>query len=130
MKKILILSLLSIFGCKKEPICTINKNNAGKEIYDLDEAACFIALKLNKTASDLKLIRSALMAEENYLNRIGLISEEPNLENQTEPSGEFDINELVEYARNDEKVNLTRDDLYEIYDTEVEYLKFIGVVGE
>ena len=54
-EKILILTLLSFFGCKNEPICTVNENNAGKEIYDLDEATCFIALKLNKKKSDLKL---------------------------------------------------------------------------
>ncbi|MEM8508165.1 MAG: hypothetical protein AAF717_10065 [Bacteroidota bacterium] len=33
---------------KSEPIRTINDNNAGKQIYDLDEATCFVALKLNK----------------------------------------------------------------------------------
>ena len=130
MKKIFILTLLSFFGCKNEPICTVNENNAGKEIYDLDEATCFIGLKLNKKKSDLKLISGALIAEENYMNKIGLISENPNTENETESSTELDINQMVEYALNEEKVNLTKEELLEIYDTEIEYLIFIGVVDE
>ena len=130
MKKMLILTLLSFFGCKNEPICTVNENNAGKQIYDLDEATCFIALKLNKKKSDLNLIRSALIAEENYMNKIGLISENPNPESESESNVEMDINEMVEYALNEEKVDLTKDELTEIYDTEIEYLIFIGVVEE
>lgn len=130
MKKIFILTLLSFFGCKNEPICTVNENNAGKQIYDLDEATCFIALKLNKKKSDLNLIRSALIAEENYMNKIGLISENPNPESESESNVEIDINEIVEYALNEEKVDLTKDELTEIYDTEIEYLMFIGVVEE
>ena len=130
MKKIFILTLLSFFGCKNEPICTVNENNAGKQIYDLDEATCFIALKLNKKKSDLNLIRSALIAEENYMNKIGLISENPNPESESESNVAIDINEIVEYALNEEKVDLTKDELTEIYDTEIEYLMFIGVVEE
>jgi len=130
VKKIFILTLLSFFGCKNEPICTVNENNAGKQIYDLDEATCFIALKLNKKKSNLNLIRSALIAEENYMNKIGLISENPNPESESESNVEIDINEIVEYALNEEKVDLTKDELTEIYDTEIEYLMFIGVVEE
>ncbi|KQC31496.1 hypothetical protein [Flagellimonas eckloniae] len=128
MKKIFILTLLSFFGCKNEPICTVNENNAGKEIYDLDEATCFIALKLNKKKSDLKLIRSALIAEENYMSKIGLITENQNPESEPESNAELDINQMAEYAMNEEKVELTKDELIEIYDTEIEYLMFIGVV--
>ena len=124
------MTLLSFFGCKNEPICTVNENNAGKQIYDLDEATCFIALKLNKKKSDLNLIRSALIAEENYMNKIGLISENPNPESESESNVAIDINEIVEYALNEEKVDLTKDELTEIYDTEIEYLMFIGVVEE
>ncbi|PYE78808.1 hypothetical protein DFQ11_1168 [Winogradskyella epiphytica] len=124
------MTLLSFFGCKNEPICTVNENNAGKQIYDLDEATCFIALKLNKKKSDLNLIRSALIAEENYMNKIGLISENPNPESESESNVEMDINEMVDYALNEEKVDLTKDELTEIYDTEIEYLMFIGVVEE
>ncbi len=113
-----------------ESICSVNENNVGKQIYDLNEATCFIALKLNKKASDLNLIRDALIAEENYMNNIGLISENPNSENETEPNVELDVNELAEYALNQEKVDLTKENLLEIYDTEIEYLKFIGVVDE
>ncbi|WP_115462138.1 hypothetical protein [Winogradskyella aurantiaca] len=130
MKKIFILTLLSFFGCKNEPICTINENNAGKEIYDLDEATCFIALKLNKNKSDLKLIRSALIAEENYMSKIGLTTENPNPENELESNAELDINQMAEYAISEEKVDLTKEELIEIYDTEIEYLMFIGVVSE
>ncbi|MFD2588286.1 hypothetical protein ACFSQJ_15205 [Croceitalea marina] len=130
MKKIFILTLLSFFGCKNEPICTVNENNAGKEIYDLDEATCFIALKLNKEKSHLNLIRSALVAEENYMNKIGLISENPNTESETESNVEMDINEMVKYALNEEKIDLTKEELMEIYNTEIEYLMFIGVVKE
>ena len=130
MKKIFILTLLSFFGCKNEPICTVNENNAGKEIYDIDEATCFIALKLNKKKSDLNLIRDALVAEINYMDKVGLNSDNPNSESETESNLELDINQMVEYALNEEKVNLTNEQLLEIYDTEIEYLIFIGVADE
>ena len=132
MKKIfeILLIILTLSSCKNEPFCSINENNAGKEIYDLDEASCFIALKLDKKASDLNLIRDALIAEENYMNKIGLISENPNSEDRIEPNTELDMNDLVEYALNKKKVELTKTQLLEIYETEVEYLKFIGVVNE
>ena len=108
----------------------MNENNAGKQIYDLVEATCFIVLKLNKKKSDLNLIRSALVAEENCINKIGLISENPNPESKSESKVEMDINEMVDYALNEEKVDLTKDELIEIYDTEIEYLMFIGVVEQ
>ena len=124
------MTLLSFFGCKNEPICTVNENNAGKEIYDLDEATCFIALKLNKKKSDLNLVRDALLAEMNYMEKTGLTSDNPNPESESESNAELDINQMVEYALNEEKVDLTKDELIEIYDTEIEYLMFIGVVEE
>ena len=130
MKKIFILTLLSFFGCKNEPICTVNENSAGKEIYDLDEATCFISLKLNKKKSDLSLIRDALIAEMNYMDKIGLTSDSPNPESESESNAELDINQMVEYALNEEKVDLTKEQLLEIYDTEIEYLMFIGVVDK
>jgi hypothetical protein len=108
----------------------VNENNAGKEIYDLDEATCFIALKLNKKKSDLKLIRSALIAEENYMSKIGLTTENPNPESEPESNAELDINQMAEYAMSEEKVELTKDELIEIYDTEIEYIMFIGVVEQ
>ena len=126
-KKIFILTLLSFFGFKNEPICTINENSAGKEIYDLDEATCFIALKLNKKKSDLNLIREALIAKMNYMEKTGLTSDNPNPESESESNTELDINQMVEYALNEEKVNLSKEELIEIYDTEIEYLIFIGV---
>ncbi len=122
--------LFSFFGCKNEPICIVDQNNAGNEIYDLDEATCFIALKLNKKKSDLKLIRSALIAEENYMNKIGLITENPNPESESESNVKLDSNQMAEYAMNEEKVELTKEELIEIYDTEIEYLMFIGVVEQ
>ena len=121
MKKIFILTLLSFFGCNNEPICTMNENNAGKEIYDLDEAICFIALKLKRKKSDLNLIRDALIAEENFMSKMGQISK--NLNSGNESNFELDINKLVEYTLNQQKVDLTKDHLLEIYNTEIEYLK-------
>lgn len=132
MKKIfkIILIIFYLSSCKNEPICVINENNAGKKIYDLDEASCFIALKLDKKASDLNLIRDALIAEEKYMNKIGLISMNPNFKDKTESKAELEMNELMEYALNNEKVELKKKDLLEIYDTEIVYLTFIGVVDE
>ncbi|XLS28889.1 hypothetical protein ACJD0Z_17045 [Flavobacteriaceae bacterium M23B6Z8] len=130
MKKLFILILLLFFGRKNEPICTVNENNAGKEIYDLDEATCFIGLKLNKKKSYLNLIREALMAEMNYMDKIQLISNKPNSASKFGQNIELDINKMVKYALVEEKVDLTEDELYEIYNTEVEYLIFIGVVTE
>ncbi|WP_420551981.1 hypothetical protein [Tenacibaculum aiptasiae] len=123
-----ILILFSFFSCKKDPICTINENNAGKETYDLDEATCFIALKLEKKKSDLNLIRDALIAEENYMSKIRLLSKNPDSKNKS--NAYLDINELVKYAMHKEKINLTKDHLLEIYNVEIEYLKFIGVLDE
>ena len=37
---------------------------------------------------------------------------------------------MAEYAISEEKVELTKDELIEIYDTEIEYLMFIGVVEQ
>ena len=128
LKNILFLTLLSFLGSNSKPICTVNEENAGKKVYDLDEATCFIALKLNKKESDLKFIRHALVAEENYMNKIGLISKNPDSEDKVEEDTELDISLMVEYALNEEKVDLTREELLQIYDTEIEYLIFIGVV--
>lgn len=130
MKKILLLTLISFFGCKNEPFCNVNENNAGKEIYDLDEATCFIALKLNKKKSDLILIRNTLLAEMNYMEKTELTSDNPNPLSESESNTELDINQMVEYALNEVKIDLTKKELIEIYDTEIEYLIFIGVVEE
>ncbi len=132
MKKLFGILLIIFYfnSCKDVPICTVNKNNAGKESYDLDEATCFIALELDKKAPSFNLIRNALIAEKNYMNKIGLISENPNSEDVTAPGAELDINELAEYALNKEKVELTKNVLIEVYNTEIKYLKFIGVVDE
>lgn len=76
----------------------------------------------------MPLIRSALITGENYMNKIGLISENPNSESESESNSEMDINEMVENALNEGKVELSKEELLEIYDTEIEYLIFIGVV--
>ncbi|MEM8508164.1 MAG: hypothetical protein AAF717_10060 [Bacteroidota bacterium] len=62
------------------------------------------------------------------MNKIGLISENPNSESESESNSEMDINEMVENALNEGKVELSKEELLEIYDTEIEYLIFIGVV--
>ena len=128
--KIYLLALFITFSCENENICSIDKDNAGKEIFDLDEATCFIALKLGKNAPELELIRNSLIAEEKYMKKIGLISEKPNHEEENGSNAELDINKLVEFALDDRNIGLTKDELIEIYDTEFEYLKFIGVVKE
>ena len=96
----------------------------------MDEATCFIALKLNKKKSELNLIRDALLSEINYMDKIGLNSDNPNPESESESNTALDVNQMVEYALNEEKVDLTKEELHEIYDTEIEYLMFIGVVDE
>ncbi|KPM31116.1 Hypothetical protein I595_2379 [Croceitalea dokdonensis DOKDO 023] len=78
----------------------------------------------------MNLIRDALLAEMNYMEKTGLTSDNPNPESESESNVELDINKMVEYALNEEKVDLTKDELIEIYDTEIEYLMFIGVAGE
>ena len=132
MKKIfgIFFLMFCLISCKNNPICIINENNAGSEIYLLEEATCFIALKLNKKESDLNLIRDALIAEENYMKNIGLISENQYPEDENKSDIVLDFNELTEYALNKEKVELTRDELLEIYDTETDYLIFIGIVSK
>lgn len=132
MKKIIgiLLIIFSLNSCKNQSICSVDESNAGKQIYDLDEATCFIALKLNKKTSDLNLIRDALIAEEIYLKKNGMISENPKPKNDTKPDIELNINDLAEYALNKEKVELTKSELIEIYDTEIEYFMFIGIVNK
>lgn len=56
----------------------MNENNAGKQRYNLHDATCFIALKLKKKKPDLDKVQKALIAEENYMIKIGIISEVPN----------------------------------------------------
>lgn len=128
MKKLYLLNFLILFGCISDPICTVNKNNANKQVYDLEEATCFIALQLNAKKSELKIIKRALIAEDNYMIKIGLIQQNPDILNESESNLEMDIDELIEYALNIEKVNIRRENLIEIYDAEVAFLKFIGVV--
>jgi len=64
------------------------------------------------------------------MEKTGLTSDNPNPESEPESNAELDINQMVEYALTKEKVDLTKDELLEIYDTEIEYLRFIGVVDE
>ena len=64
------------------------------------------------------------------MNKIGLTTENPNPESEPESNAELDINQMAEYAINEEKVELTKDELLEIYDTEIEYLMFTGVVNQ
>lgn len=129
IEKILFLILIVFFNCKNEAICSFNENNAGKEIYDLDEATCFITLKLNQKKSYSKHIRNALIAEKNYMENIGLICDNES-EDETEKETIIYFGEIADYALNVKKVNLTKEELIKVYETEMEYLKFIGVTEE
>lgn len=125
------MSLFSLLCCNNEPVCSVNENNAGKKVYDLKEATCFIAIELNKKSSDLNLINDALTAEANYMRIVNLVTENLLIGSETESDIiNFDLNTLVEYVLNNEKVKLTKNELLEIYDAEIKYLKFIGVVKE
>ena len=125
------MSLFSLLCCNNEPVFSVNENNAGKKVYDLKEATCFIAIELNKKSSDLNLINDALTAEANYMRIVNLVTENLLIGSETESDIiNFDLNTLVEYVLNNEKVKLTKNELLEIYDAEIKYLKFIGVVKE
>lgn len=131
MKATLWVAFLILFiNCKNNPVCSINEKNAGKKIYNLDEATCFIALKLKKKTSDLKLIEKALIAEEKYMIKIGLVYENQNVNTEKQSDTVLNIDELINYAQIQEKVELTRNELLMIYETEIEYFKFIGIVEE
>lgn len=115
---------------ESEAICSVYENSAGKEIYDLHGAACFITLKLNKKRIELHVVRDALIAAENYMTKMGLISESQNSENNNNSNLVLDINELVKYTLNEENIELGENELLDIYNTEIEYLKFIGLVNQ
>ncbi|PHS03195.1 MAG: hypothetical protein COA88_15995 [Kordia sp.] len=123
-----LLAILTFFSCKNKEICSINQNNAGKQVYDFNEASCFIALKLKEKAPKLELIQNALLIEESYMTKIGLISDETISENELESDVELNTNKLVEFALGNDNIGLTKEELTRIYDKEIEYLKFIGVV--
>jgi len=118
-----------MFSCNNGSVCTIDQNNAGKQIYNLSEATCFIALKLKDNAPELELIQNALIIEEQYMTESGLIPDEPNSEDESSPTVIFYVEDLIEFALKNEDIGLTKGELSDIYDQEVEYLKFIGVVG-
>ncbi|GGG60546.1 hypothetical protein [Bizionia arctica] len=132
MKKTFEILLIIFFlnSCKNAPICVVNENNAGKEIYDINEASCFIALKLDQKIFDLNLIHDALIAEEKFMSEIDLISENLYQLNESDSNAELDINALVEYVLKNSETEFTKNELLEIYIAETGYLEFIGVVGE
>ncbi|WP_204346617.1 hypothetical protein [Psychroserpens algicola] len=133
MKKafeILLLIFFFLNSCKNAPICVVNKNNAGKKIYDINEASCFIALKLDQKIFDLNSIHDALIAEEKFMNEIDFNSENLYQLNESDSNAELDINALVEYVLKNRETEFTKNELLEIYIAETEYLEFIGVVGE
>jgi|GEM_PF-2831059 len=123
-----LFTLFILFSCKNEPTCFINQNNAGNQLYDSNEAACFIALKLKEKAPKLELIQNALLIEGSYMAKIGLISDKPISEDELGSDVELNTNELIEFALENDNIGLTKEELTRIYDQEIEYLKFIGLV--
>lgn len=119
-----------VFSCKSDPNCNLNLNNAGNQVYILSEATCFISLKLEDKSPRLELIEKALLIEEEFMDQAGLLSSEPIPQFEQNSNIELSIDELIQYALKDETLELSKDDLLNIYDKEIEYLKFIGLVVE
>lgn len=126
---IFLVTLFTIMSCNKSANCSIDYSNAGKRIYDLDEASCFIALELEEKAPKLESIRNALIVEEQYMSEIGLIHNKPIPKKETNSNIELETNELINFALRDERIQLDKNQLAEIYDAEIGYLKFIGVIN-
>ena len=119
---------IAFIRCENKSTCKINPDNANRKIYNEEEAACFILLKLDDKTLDLNQIQTALAIEFNYMKEIGLVSENKLTENQYNSSIKLDIFKIVEIAIKNDKVNISKDKLVNIYEAETSYLKFIGVV--
>ena len=52
----------------------------------------------------------------------------PISEDELESDVELNTNELIEFALENDNIGLTKEELTRIYDKEIEYLKFIGLV--
>lgn len=126
---IFLVILFTIMSCNKNANCSIDQGNAGKRIYDLDEASCFNALELDDKAPTLESIRNALIIEEKYMSEIGLIHNKQIPKKENHSNINLETNELINFALRDGRTQLDKNQLTEIYDAEIGYLKFIGAIN-
>lgn len=127
---VLLTSLLLFFGCKTKTSCHVDPASKGSMEFDIDECACFIALKSFGKDYTLKQIKRALVLEEKFMEKVGLITEEPVAENDSLPKPVLDIEEMIQYALKNNPSGLTSDQLSNIYEVEIEYYQFIGLTEE
>jgi hypothetical protein len=65
--------------------------------------------------------------EEKYMYKLGLMSDEPFKEEEPKSSNILVVEELINFALK-KGVKLNRVELYDIYECQIEYFKFIGIV--
>ncbi|MDP5100173.1 MAG: hypothetical protein NWQ09_02510 [Nonlabens sp.] len=124
---IILFSLIMNTSCKNEVVCQVDEQSRGSLIYNIDEASCFIALRLKETAPELALIREALFQEEKYMIKIGIITEDTTIDNE-ETDIVLDFDKLIQFAQDNMDNSLSKEQLEIIYETENEYLQFIGSI--
>ncbi len=121
-------TILVMVSCQQNILCEIDDKNADSGIYDLDEAACFIYSEVNDESIDLELIKKVLELEEDYMIELGIIVEEPFDKDENPSNLVLDLDELADHVIVQKKVKIDREKLLDIYDSETNYLEFVGLL--
>lgn len=136
MKSKLILISLSIliFSCKqgKENEKAVEKNNCvistlseNSQMYKEEEAVCFIVSLLADDSVTKDKVKIILEHEFEYMDKLGLVSDsQPSV--SPEPVV-IDMDKLTESIFNAKVLDLSRDQIRMVLDSETDYLKFIGL---
>jgi phage anti-repressor protein len=128
-KNILLVISTLFISCQNGINCTINQSNLNSKVYNEQEAICFISKNLNDKKIELNQIENALYIENEYMRKIGIISENEINEEENNLKIELDISKVIEIALKNKKTNITREKLLEIFEAENKYLEFIGIAN-
>ena len=103
--------------------CEVSEDSRNGKVYDQFEADCMIYEGLEKSLS-IDEIDVVLTLESEYLQKEGLYSETAQGRDRTQ------IVDPLQYILDNYSGTLTSEEIIKILDSEIEYLKFIGVVEE
>jgi len=128
MKYLLLIISIVFISCQTKTNCKVNQDNKNSEIYNEEEAICFISLNLNDKTIELNQIETALLIEFDYMKKIGLVSGNKLNQNSSKSGIELDISKVIEIALKNKKINISKKNLIDIYEAENKYLEFLGLV--
>lgn len=75
-----------------------------------------------------ELCKKVLELEEDYMIELGIIVEEPFDKDENPSNLVLDLDELADHVIVQKKVKIDREKLLEIYDSETNYLEFVGLL--